>query len=84
METRKTGLYHKYHVSRVDGRDQAGGDREDARYFVLDYQHDPFARAAITTYAAACESKYPLLAKDLIEDLFDAMDLGPVVYTPGS
>lgn len=58
-------VYHKFHVARVDGRDQPGGDREDARYFVLDYRHDPFARLAVLAYADACAATHPELATDL-------------------
>jgi hypothetical protein len=59
------GLYAKYHVERVDGRDQPGGDKTAARYFVLDYVHDPFAREALAAYANACERELPQLARDL-------------------
>lgn len=59
------GLYRKFNVTRVDGRDKPGGDRSGASYFVLDLTHDPFARTALTAYADACESEYPALASDL-------------------
>lgn len=59
------GLYNKYHVNRADGRDLPGNDKENAKYFVLDYEYDPYARAALSAYADACEEKYPELANDL-------------------
>ena len=44
------GLYAKYTVYRNDGRDQPGGDKEGAEYFVLDCTHDPHAIPAIRAY----------------------------------
>lgn len=58
-------LHRKFHVQRVDGRDQPGRDKDDARYFVLDYVHDAYARIALTAYADACERELPGLAHDL-------------------
>lgn len=60
------GAYRKFEVSRVDGRDGPGGDREGAEYFVLDLSFDPFAPAALAAYADACSSEYPALARDLV------------------
>ena len=59
------GLYQKFIVQRVDGRDQPGGDREGAEYFTLDLTHDPFARLALMAYADACENELPLLADEI-------------------
>jgi hypothetical protein len=59
------GLYGKFRVARVDGRDQPGGDKSGARYFVLDYVHDENARAALMFYADLCEDDLPALAADL-------------------
>lgn len=58
-------LHTKFRVERTDGRDQPGGDKADARYFVLDYAHDPHARTALAAYADACEQTLPGLAADL-------------------
>lgn len=58
-------IYGKFRVARVDGRDQPGGDKADARYFVLDYANDPHAAAALAAYADACEQDQPGLAADL-------------------
>lgn len=57
-----TGLYQKFSVKRIDGRDAPGGDREGAEYFTLDLTHDPFAKIALMAYADACENELPLLA----------------------
>lgn len=55
----------KFHVQRVDGRDQPGGDKEDADYFVLDIIHDPYAREALMFYAFKCVDKFPELSADI-------------------
>lgn len=70
------GLYGKFRVERVDGRDKPGGDRDQARYFVLDYAHDPFAVAALEAYAKACEAAEPGLARDL------RTAINPWIYRP--
>ena len=72
MTTKSDGLYGKYFVSRVDHRDVAGGDRDDARYFVLDYIHDKHAKEALKYYAYLCEDEFPQLAVDLWMELRDA------------
>lgn len=61
----ETGLYGKFRVERVDGRDQPGGDKADAAYFVLDYVHDRYAQRAVLAYADACAAELPELASDL-------------------
>jgi hypothetical protein len=48
----------KYLVERSDGQ-----HRPDARYFVLDYASDPYARAAMLAYADACGDTRPRLAE---------------------
>lgn len=62
-------LHRKYRVERADGRDQPGGDKAAARYFVLDYVHDPYARVALAAYAEACQARLPGLADDLRHEL---------------
>lgn len=59
------GLYGKYTVHRVDGKDQPGGSKQDAEYFVLDYMHDPFAIEALKFYAFKCKDEYPQLSADI-------------------
>lgn len=61
----RQGLFRKFDVRRVDGSDQPGGKHHGCRYFVLDVDHDQHAHAALTAYAAACESSHPELAADL-------------------
>ncbi len=65
------GLYEKFAVARTDGRDQPGGDREGARYFVLDLDHDPYATAALFMYAAQCRDEHPELAADITAALVE-------------
>lgn len=64
-EDPREGLYAKYWVRRTDGSSQPGGKHERCEYFVLDWQHDPFAVPAALAYADACEQKCPELAADL-------------------
>jgi len=61
----RQGLFRKFDVRRVDGSDQPGGKHHGCRYFVLDVDHDQFAAAALTAYAAACQQTHPELARDL-------------------
>lgn len=60
-----TGLYDKYQVSRRDGTSLRGEKHEHCDYFVLDWEHDPFAIPAARAYADACEKTHPILARDL-------------------
>ncbi|KWK44250.1 hypothetical protein [Burkholderia ubonensis] len=60
------GLYRKFDVRRVDGSDQPGGKHHNCEYFVLDLNHDGYARAALRAYARACAAEFPVLATDLI------------------
>ena len=60
------GIYQKFLVTRVDGRDAAGQKHEHCQYFVLDLQCDEFAPAALKAYARACRKRYPTLADDLL------------------
>lgn len=62
MSDQQRGLYGKYRVERLDGRDKGP-------YFVLAYLTDPHAAAALAAYAASCEDEYPLLAADLRREL---------------
>lgn len=43
-----SGLINKYLVRRLD---DPTGKHEDCRFFVLDPQHDPIARAVLAEYA---------------------------------
>lgn len=72
-DKRAMGLYEKFRVERTDGASAPGGKHENCRYFVLDMDHDQFARVAIAAYAAACQDKYPNLARDLRDWVFKPM-----------
>lgn len=64
-DKRATGLLHKYDVKPVT---DPLGKHDDCRYFVLDPQHDPFARAALAAYSTrARDAGYVGLADDLDE-----------------
>ena len=60
-----TGLYDKYRVTRIDGSSGPGRKHEACRFFVLDWNHDPYALIAARAYADACELEYPELAASL-------------------
>jgi hypothetical protein len=60
-----TGLYSKFVVQRRDGSSESGCKHEFCTYFILDWEHDPYAVPAARAYADACEAKYPALAEDL-------------------
>ena len=59
------GLYRKYDVRRTDGSSGPGGKHADCDYYVLDWQHDRFAPAAMRIYADRCEASYSALAADI-------------------
>ena len=67
MATTKIGIYRKYKVERADGSGAPGKKHEGCSYYVLDLNHDPYARPAILAYADACEKTHPVLAADLRE-----------------
>lgn len=60
------GLYRKFKdIRRTDGQSAPGKKHYGCRYFVLDLDHDPFAKPALEAYREACQSEYPKLADDL-------------------
>jgi hypothetical protein len=59
------GIYRKFKVERTDGSSAPGGKHSGCSYFVLDLDHDPFARPALGAYAKACRKKFPELARQL-------------------
>lgn len=61
-------IYHKYDVSRRDGAESCEGSKHygGCRLFVLDLDHDPYARFAAFAYASACEGTHPTLAAELM------------------
>jgi hypothetical protein len=60
-----TGLEKRFNVSRTDGRDAPGGDREGTQYFVLDPEHDRTAWEALEYYSMLTENEE--LKQDLAE-----------------
>lgn len=64
---RARGLYNKFRITRLDGKSRKGKRHNDCRYFVLDLNHDPYAKPAVRAYASACAYEYPQLAADLFE-----------------
>lgn len=70
MNQQEAGLYHKFNVTRTDARDQPGGDRQGAEYFVLDQTFDPYAVPALLAYADACREGYSQLSSSIIERVF--------------
>ncbi len=69
MGDKSRGVHGKFRIERTDGRSAEGEKHEFCRYFVLDLDHDDYAREALESYAAACRVAYPLLADDLDEML---------------
>lgn len=69
MSDKSQGLYRKFVVERTDGSHHPGGKHHGCFYFVLDCDHDTYAREALMAYAHACREEYPLLASDLDEVL---------------
>jgi hypothetical protein len=70
------GLYQKYIVRRIDGRDAPGEKHDGCRYYVLDLDHDQHAIAAARAYADSCEAEFPFLARDLRMEADRADGLG--------
>ncbi len=65
MGDKTRGLYSKFKVERTDGKSARGEKHHSCQYFVLDLDHDPFAKVAAAAYADACENEYPLLCADI-------------------
>lgn len=65
MTDEQRGIYRKYKVERTDGSSKPGGKHEQCAYFVLDLEHDEFARPALEAYAKACHATHPDLAADI-------------------
>lgn len=69
LPEKQQGIYRKFIVQRVDGRDKSGFKHDGCEYFVLDLTHDKYAHAALAAYARACENEYPKLAEDLLRKI---------------
>lgn len=65
MSEQRDGLYTKYVIRRMDGRDAPGEKHENCTYYVLDLTHDKHAIPAIHAYADSCREENPKLALDL-------------------
>lgn len=65
IDKKTAGIYNKFVVKRVDGRDAPGQKHDGCEYFVLDLVHDPHAMQALLAYADSCDREYPNLARDL-------------------
>lgn len=66
MDKKQLGLYQKFQVVRSDGKDQPGGPKYGARYFVLDYVNDPVAIGVMPQVIQAYhDAGYGALADDL-------------------
>lgn len=61
------GVFRKFDVRRTDGSDQSGGKHHGCEYFVLDTDHDPHAKAALSAYAMSCVKTHPELSKDMFK-----------------
>lgn len=65
LDDRGLGLYTKYKVERLD---DPKGKHLDCFFFVLDWDHDPYAVPAARAYARACKDEFPKLAEDLLKE----------------
>lgn len=81
MSNKSRGIYHKFDISRTDGSSLPGGKHANCSYFVLDLDHDPYAKAALKAYADACRDSYPKLASDLYDQI-TSYDFGAVHESP--
>lgn len=77
------GLFEKFRVERVDGKDKPGGDKDGAEYFVLDYAHDPDGWVAAASYAVTCSDRRPVLSQDLSRRLLVLLD-SLIAHRPGT
>lgn len=59
------GLFEKYNVNRLDGKDRPGGKHEKCELFTLDITHDPHARPALLAYINSVRTTHPNLALDM-------------------
>jgi len=69
MNDKDKGLYEKFTVIR---NEDPLGKHHECHYFVLDLDHDKFAKAALITYADLCRHDFPELAKDIREWIVNA------------
>lgn len=79
LDKRQRGLYRKFKVTRTDGSSRKGQKHYGCQYFVLDLTHDKFAKAALASYAQACQFEYPVLSQELFE-FVTGMNLSPRLF----
>lgn len=68
VDDRERGLYRKYELTRVN-EDGSHLFQVFTPFFVLRYDSDPHARAALVAYAESCRSEYPQLANHLFAEV---------------
>jgi len=80
MSDERRGIFRKFRVEREDGSSGPGKKHEHCEYFVLDWEHDPFAVPAARAYAESCEATRPELTRELRAkaDLYESMRLARV------
>ena len=67
MDNKDKGLYGKFEgIFRSDGGSGLGRKHENCRYFILDIDHDKYAKAALFAYALECRADYLNLSSDLL------------------
>ena len=65
INQKELGLYHKFNVTRTDGKDAHEEKHHGDEYFVLNLTTDRHAIPALSAYADSCSADYPVLAADL-------------------
>lgn len=60
------GVFRKFYVRRTDGSSDPGGKHYGCKYFVLDVEHDRYAKAALAAYSRSCKDTHPELSKDIV------------------
>lgn len=60
-------FYQKYNVQRLNRLNDRTGRYDGCEFFVLDLDHDRYAKIALLAYAGACEEEFPLLSRNLLE-----------------
>lgn len=73
-------MFRKFEVTRTDGQSAPGQKHHNCKYFVLDLDHDPYAKAAMIAYATACMNTHPQLARDILA--MPTLGLPNVRYEP--
>ena len=74
--SRETGLFKKFNVTRTDGSHRPGGKHDGCDYYVLDLSHDVHAMPALEAYIVSLASAdtHPILLKELITKYMNNVD----------